>query len=367
MTQFPSTSNPPLPISVRSSFKRPHHVILATGIQREPRILPLLENPPAVASFGFDMASLASSMTSNSITERGLSFPNWTRLDAASSHEGSHHTRTVDKHDDITTIVIATHPKDASEAYRSGTLRSDVSISSRAPRIRVAFRYVISENAADDRRHDDDDDHDEERGAPPTTAAATSADNGPETRYRDDPTDLFAPASAGTKAKLASDKTTPKKKTKKKKTKIRSAHDDDDEEERRRDRGAMRNQKSAANFDSARLPSPPSHRRRIGSAPPRSTTTPLSRGSRRRRRGAARAPSRRKGDRAASSVPRDDVPAVSDALSLSVAPTPRRGRRRPPPPPRRRRRSIEQRGEGRRPPPTAEEGPPTTPKGRRAS
>jgi len=154
MTQFPSTSNPPLPISVRSSFKRPHHVILATGIQREPRILPLLENPPAVASFGFDMASLASSMTSNSITERGLSFPNWTRLDAASSHEGSHHTRTIDKRDDITTIVIATHPKDASEAYRSGTLRSDVSISSRAPRIRVAFRYVISENAA---AADDDD------------------------------------------------------------------------------------------------------------------------------------------------------------------------------------------------------------------
>jgi len=85
---------------------------------------------------------------------------------------------------------------------------------------------IPSSNDDDD---DDDDDHDEERGAPPTTAAATSADNGPETRYRDDPTDLFAPASAGTKAKLASDKTTPKKKTKK-----NTKEEEDDRPRRRR-------------------------------------------------------------------------------------------------------------------------------------
>lgn len=146
MTQFPSTSNPPLPPSVRPNFKRPHHVLFAADIQREPRICKLLDEFPAVSSS--DMASLAC--------------PNWTRLDASSLDGNTSHVHgnaTTPSHGNAThDFVLATHPQQASEAYRSGALRSDDSISSsHASRIRVAFRYVVSKTVQDD----DDDSHED--------------------------------------------------------------------------------------------------------------------------------------------------------------------------------------------------------------
>ncbi|KAL7533919.1 hypothetical protein ACHAXR_005527 [Thalassiosira sp. AJA248-18] len=143
--------------------------LLSTASAAAKRPLSLINKP-----ISFNMASIAQSALASSHSPYSL--PNWTRLaaddaehdaDNTAASEGANvaslrhnFSNNADRTIAMTMEPTYSTPHEASAAYQAGLLKSDLSISSNHPSIRLAFRYIHTDERSgksDDLKGDDED------------------------------------------------------------------------------------------------------------------------------------------------------------------------------------------------------------------